>query len=753
MDCANDLCKRPVSQPRYCPGCKKIAYCSQQCRLDHWYAGHQLACGVERVESGGRFRLEEFEELEQKGKVLGKGSYGEVRLMLHTPSQQKYAIKVVLFTQINKAQFQRQNNLQVMKREILLHRQLDHPNIIKLYDHMEDTDNVYLVLEYADRGSLFYEIRRQKRLPEDKARTYFRQVCEGVQYLHENDVIHRDIKPENILLDSTGCLKICDFGWCAKGTETRTTFCGTLDYMAPEMVMGAGHTFAVDIWALGILLYELVHGNAPFQARKDADKCQQILGLSYTIDTSLSADLHELISGLIKAAPEERTPLSQVLAHPWLLGRAKEESLMGVSLKNYVKGYGIAEGVITAVSGEYCDVFYQVPGITEKMPIARVAKIVKRKNALTRQQTLEDSEKEPVITRKDRELSPVSPLEQSDEAALLDRIDQWCKAPPKIAVKDKFMEALEASNKKLEESLVELSQKGKGKAEADPGLAARMDLTEVGNVNPPSIPIFAEDTPGEDTPGEDQGKALNLKIPIKAEPAAVESSAEYRGLEGQDAWATGGVFSSRGSKNRFGLSLQETESYKAEAEALHLPDQNPLVSKPLFNQIDGKVLSPQSSIQAEERHTASFSAASSVQGQLFDFEYERQLIEEKNQLFYSQTEEKWANRSSKESVVHAPVIRTREPPIDQSAASLIAEIENIEAITKRDPLDPSARLRALDEANLALQSRKHQLESLLKDTEVPAILPRIRRVTDDGDSKGGFLRWIGSVMGCAERAK
>ena len=748
MDCANDLCKRPVSQPRYCPGCKKIAYCSQQCRLDHWYAGHQLCCGVERVESGGRFRLQDFEELEQKGKVLGKGSYGEVRLMLHTPTQQKFALKVVLPTQINKAQFQRQNNLQVMKREILLHRQLDHPNIIKLHDHMEDNDNVYLVLEYADRGSLFYEIRRQKRLSEDKARTYFRQVCEGVQYLHENDIIHRDIKPENILLDSTGCLKICDFGWCAKGTETRTTFCGTLDYMAPEMVMGAGHTFAVDIWALGVLLFELVHGTAPFIARKDADKCQQILGLTYSIDPSFSPDLRDLISSLIKAAPEERLPLSQVLSHPWLLGRTKDETLLGVALKNYVKGYGIAEGVVTAVGGEYCDVFYQVPGVTEKMAVARVAKIVKRKNALTRQQTLEELEKEPVAARKELELSPRSPLEQSDEAALLDRIDQWCKAPPKVAVKDKFMEALEESNKQLEESLMELSQKGKGKAEADPSLAARMDLTAVGHVNPPSIPIFDDETPGEDS-----GTALNLKLPHKGETSEVENSAELRPVEG---WAPGGVFSSRASKDRFGLSLQESESYKAEVMELHLPEQNPIVSKPLFNQIDGKTLSSHSSVQPEERHTASFSAASSVQGQLFDFEYERQLIEEKNQLFYSQTEEKWANRSSKESVVHAPVIKTRVPQLDPASTSLIAEIENLAAITKRDPFDPSSRLHALDQANLALQSRKHQLESLLKDTEAPAALPRVRRVSDpafDGDSKGGFLRWIGSVIGCAERAK
>lgn len=95
MECANDVCHRAITQPRYCPGCKKIAYCSQQCRLDHWYAGHQLSCGIEKVESGGKFRLEDFKDEEQKGRVLGKGSYGEVRLVLHVPTQEKYALKVV----------------------------------------------------------------------------------------------------------------------------------------------------------------------------------------------------------------------------------------------------------------------------------------------------------------------------------------------------------------------------------------------------------------------------------------------------------------------------------------------------------------------------------------------------------------------------------------------------------------------------------------------------------------------------------
>jgi len=151
-------------------------------------------------------------------------------------------------------------------REVEIHKTLKHENIIRLFTSLEDENYIYLVLEYAAQGNLFYTIRNKKRLTEDEAFYYFIQTCAGIYFLHKNGLIHRDIKPENLLIGDQNILKICDFGWCVQSsnTEARMTFCGTLEYMAPEMIQNLSHNHNLDIWCLGILLFELVHGGAPF---------------------------------------------------------------------------------------------------------------------------------------------------------------------------------------------------------------------------------------------------------------------------------------------------------------------------------------------------------------------------------------------------------------------------------------------------------------------------------------------------------
>ena len=155
-------------------------------------------------------------------------------------------------------------------REVEIHKTLKHENIIRLFTSLEDENYIYLVLEYAAKGNLFYLIRKKKNLNEDEAFYFFIQACAGIYFLHKNGFIHRDIKPENLLIDHENMLKICDFGWCvqANNSEQRNTFCGTLEYMAPEMLQNTPHNHTLDVWCLGILLYELVHGQAPFQVPK-----------------------------------------------------------------------------------------------------------------------------------------------------------------------------------------------------------------------------------------------------------------------------------------------------------------------------------------------------------------------------------------------------------------------------------------------------------------------------------------------------
>jgi serine/threonine protein kinase len=145
--------------------------------------------------------------------------------------------------------------------EIDLHKPLNHPRIIKFVDSLR-TNNFYILLECAMNGCLFFYINSNDGLPEALAMRFFYQTCLAVKYLHENHIIHRDIKPENLLFDENFNIKLCDFGWSCKAREfdIRTSICGTYEYMSPEIIVDQKHGFKVDIWCLGIMLYEFLHG-------------------------------------------------------------------------------------------------------------------------------------------------------------------------------------------------------------------------------------------------------------------------------------------------------------------------------------------------------------------------------------------------------------------------------------------------------------------------------------------------------------
>ena len=151
------------------------------------------------------------------------------------------------------------DNLRV---EITLHKPLDHPRIIKYIDSCQTQKFFYILLECALNGCLFFYIPPSEGLPESLSMRFFYQTCLAVRYLHEQHIIHRDIKPENLLLDENFNIKLCDFGWSCKAMEfdIRTSICGTYEYMSPEIVVDQKHGFKVDIWCLGIMLYEFLHG-------------------------------------------------------------------------------------------------------------------------------------------------------------------------------------------------------------------------------------------------------------------------------------------------------------------------------------------------------------------------------------------------------------------------------------------------------------------------------------------------------------
>mmetsp|Transcript_10748 Transcript_10748/g.21003 ORF Transcript_10748/g.21003 Transcript_10748/m.21003 type:complete len:483 (+) Transcript_10748:135-1583(+) len=202
---------------------------------------------------------------------------------------------------------------------------LNHPYIIKLVNHFEDDSNFYLILELAEGGSLFNYSSKRRGLDEPTVAQYLREVSLAVNYLHckQPPIIHRDIKPENILLDEKLRAKLCDFGWSNFFTEEiRQTMCGTPEYLAPEMIRKAGHDTRLDLWNLGVLLYELLAGVAPFKGRNKDELYATILRNKIEFPKSFPLSAKDLVKRLLKSNPEERISIPELLNHPWMRSHA-----------------------------------------------------------------------------------------------------------------------------------------------------------------------------------------------------------------------------------------------------------------------------------------------------------------------------------------------------------------------------------------------------------------------------------------------
>ena len=260
-------------------------------------------------------------------KQLGSGSFGRVYLVSHNDSKKLFALKVIDKRKLMVSY----GKLDIIYNEINIHSKLDHENIIKLYNVHEDTDNINIIMEYAENGNLFELISREKNgLSESKAFEYFIQVVNAVYYLHNNNIIHRDIKPENILIGANNKIKLCDFGWAKELTlENRSTFCGTVEYMAPEIVGSENYDYSVDIWSLGILLYELLYGHSPFKANNTKNVILNIKTHELTYDDknkTISKSCKNLIQKLLDSNPQKRLKIKDILEHPFVKKHSKKYS-------------------------------------------------------------------------------------------------------------------------------------------------------------------------------------------------------------------------------------------------------------------------------------------------------------------------------------------------------------------------------------------------------------------------------------------
>jgi len=246
--------------------------------------------------------------------TLGAGSCGTVAKVSHKFTGEIFALKAIQQRWVKEKHLE-----EYVEREVATQKQLKHPNIVKLHEHFEDEEYVYLLLEFAPDGSLYSKIRAQHCLAHAEAASIFVDVSEALVHLHRHGTAHRDLKPENVLLFPGGRAKLADFGWCAQLTnDGRKTFCGTMDYLSPEMVSQQPHDHRVDVWALGVLLYEMLTGDPPFSGRSTAHILERILTVDLIMPVSMPEGAADLIHALLKVDPGERLSLNAALKWPWL---------------------------------------------------------------------------------------------------------------------------------------------------------------------------------------------------------------------------------------------------------------------------------------------------------------------------------------------------------------------------------------------------------------------------------------------------
>eukprot|EP01095_Lingulamoeba_sp_RSL-Kostka_P015770 TRINITY_DN737_c1_g4_i2.p1 TRINITY_DN737_c1_g4~~TRINITY_DN737_c1_g4_i2.p1 ORF type:complete len:541 (-),score=176.73 TRINITY_DN737_c1_g4_i2:122-1744(-) len=228
-------------------------------------------------DSEKRWSLEDFEI----GNEIGKGNFGQVFKARERNSKFIVALKVMGKKLIKENELEKQ-----IRREIEIHSHLKHKNILNLYGYFYDKTRIFLILEYAPYGELYKELLRKGRFSEQQTAIYVKQIAEALLYCCTKSVVHRDIKPENILIGKNVQVKLADFGWAAivKPSSRRSTFCGTLDYLPPEMIEGRDHDDNVDVWSLGVLTYELIVGRPSF----DHEDRNETLKKNYTNQIRIS---------------------------------------------------------------------------------------------------------------------------------------------------------------------------------------------------------------------------------------------------------------------------------------------------------------------------------------------------------------------------------------------------------------------------------------------------------------------------------
>lgn len=192
--------------------------------------------------------------------------------------------------------------------------------LIRILDTFETEKHILIVMEYIC-GDLLSFIRKRSKISENSSKIIFKQIIEGLDFIHSNKIVHRDIKLDNILIDINNTVKICDFGVSRKLNpgDVMHEHCGTLAYIAPEIFQNNGYEgFACDIWSAGVTLYYMLSGSLPFKVNNTATFHETIIGGKYEQLMNISAEARDLIDGMLQIDPRKRLTIQQILSHPWL---------------------------------------------------------------------------------------------------------------------------------------------------------------------------------------------------------------------------------------------------------------------------------------------------------------------------------------------------------------------------------------------------------------------------------------------------
>ncbi|GAW08155.1 Pkinase-domain-containing protein [Lentinula edodes] len=279
------------------------------------------------------------------GRILGQGASGRVRIARHAKTGQMAAIKIIpknlLASRVeglNLAGAEAERQEQSLRREVVLMKLIEHPNIMKLYDVWDLPDELFLVLEYVQGGELLEYLSKaiesgQKSIPLSQALSYFQQIILAVSYCHRFNVSHRDLKLENILVDSDNNIKIADFGLASFQPDSIVrTACGSLHYCAPEVVTGYGNYNGpmADVWSCGIILFALLTCSLPFNPENDDDLKDEIIHAEVPFPTGLDSDAQDLISRMLTKNVQERITMSKIQRHPFFLSEKPKITYGGI---------------------------------------------------------------------------------------------------------------------------------------------------------------------------------------------------------------------------------------------------------------------------------------------------------------------------------------------------------------------------------------------------------------------------------------